>query len=213
MRKLPGHSCSGTLLGAPAEEPLPKSSDKRSPSAEPLPDAAEKLPAINQAVTTLIECIEGGASRQETVFLALKYLSLLAPRPDYVLVHDAARPFLNSTLLDKVIQAVVEREACTLAVPVSDTVKRRSEDTLGDTVDRSELVLIQTPQAARYDWLLEAHLKAREQGLNLTDDSAILQLAGHPVYIVEGSPFNLKLTNPGDLDLFRALSLVLLAKL
>jgi 2-C-methyl-D-erythritol 4-phosphate cytidylyltransferase len=151
-----------------------------------------------------IELTVGGASRQESVFKGL--LNLAARNPRIVLVHDAVRPFLTSEMIDSSIQAAAETGACTMAQPVTDTVKRVHGGAIQETIDRSELYLIQTPQAARFDWLLDAHKAAKENGLSTTDDAAILEASGHKVSIVQGQPYNVKLTTAADLRLCEAIA-------
>ncbi len=146
----------------------------------------------------------GGATRQESVFKGLQILQ--DNPPDYVLVHDAARPFLCQTLIDRSLKQVRTSGACTVGTLISDTVKRVESGLIKETIDRSELYLIQTPQCSRFDWLLSAHKLAQENQLCTTDDAAILEAAGHRVAIVEGPAYNLKLTKPADLKLAQALA-------
>jgi 2-C-methyl-D-erythritol 4-phosphate cytidylyltransferase len=129
--------------------------------------------------------VDGGATRQESVWKSLEALGSF--NPEYVLVHDAARPFLTEELIDQSIVAVTEYGACSLAVPVSDTVKKGTDNVLGETIDRTGLFLIQTPQSAIFKWLLDAHRDASGKNLSTTDDAGILEAAGHLVYIVQGS--------------------------
>jgi 2-C-methyl-D-erythritol 4-phosphate cytidylyltransferase len=150
--------------------------------------------------------IDGGATRQDSVRKSLEALENF--NPEYVLVHDAARPFLTDEMIDQSIAQVTEYGACSLAVPVSDTVKKGSADIFGETIDRTGLFLIQTPQSALFRWLLDAHREASGKNLSTTDDAGILQAAGHQVYIVQGSAHNLKLTKPDDLALCQALATI-----
>jgi len=152
-----------------------------------------------------VSVIAGGASRQQSVVKGLSFLSQSQPPPDYVLVHDAARPMLSQKMIQDTIDAVTKFGACTLALPVSDTIKKTEGGTVSETVDRSQLVQIQTPQAAKFTWLLEAHEKAIADNLSTTDDSTILQHNGHKVHIVPGSAYNLKITNPEDLLICQSL--------
>jgi 2-C-methyl-D-erythritol 4-phosphate cytidylyltransferase len=151
----------------------------------------------------------GGSTRQDSVRNGLERLAQLSQSPSYVLVHDAARPLLTSQMVDNVIASVTANGACTLAVPVTDTVKKVKNGLVGETLDRSELVQIQTPQAAKFEWLLEAHRKAARENFGTTHDSTILEHSGHKVHIVSGSPYNLKITNPEDLSLCQSLAFAL----
>jgi 2-C-methyl-D-erythritol 4-phosphate cytidylyltransferase len=150
--------------------------------------------------------IDGGATRQDSVRKSLEALESL--NPEYVLVHDAARPFLTEEMIDQSMDLVTEYGACSLAIPVADTVKRGAADILGETIDRTGLYLIQTPQSALFKWLMAAHRHANSNNLSTTDDAGILEAAGHQVYIVQGSAHNLKLTKPDDLALCQALATI-----
>ncbi|MFN8553050.1 MAG: 2-C-methyl-D-erythritol 4-phosphate cytidylyltransferase [Candidatus Obscuribacterales bacterium] len=151
----------------------------------------------------------GGLTRQNSVHNGLERLSQLSQPPTFVMVHDAARPLLTEKLINQVIESVTANGACTVAMPVTDTIKRAKDNIVGDTLDRNELVQIQTPQAAKFEWLLNAHRKAAADNFGTTDDSTILEHSGHKVHIVMGSPYNLKITNPEDLSLCQSLASML----
>lgn len=152
----------------------------------------------------------GGSTRQDSVRLGLELLSRERPSFDLVLVHDSARPFLKADVVDAVIEGVTASGACTVGVPVSDTVKVVEQGIIKDTLDRSKLYAVQTPQAARFAWLLEAHRTALTTNLAVTDDAALLEHFGHEVRIVEGSPHNFKVTVRGDLEMCEALATIFL---
>ncbi len=156
--------------------------------------------------STEIIVIAGGATRQESVFNGLDRLAKVDPTPSHVLVHDAARPFLLPDLISETITTVGAHGACTTCIPASDTIKRIHDGVIMETLDREFLVQVQTPQAARFDWLYEAHRSARECDLATTDDAAVLEAAGRKVSVVMGSPYNLKVTRPEDLILAEALA-------
>ena len=87
-----------------------------------------------------------------------------------------------------------------VAMPIHDTVKRvDGEHVIQETLKREELWQIQTPQIFRYDWLVEAHQQALQEGWDVTDDAALIERMGYPVSVVEGSCFNIKITRPDDL--------------
>ncbi|MBX9770859.1 MAG: 2-C-methyl-D-erythritol 4-phosphate cytidylyltransferase [Candidatus Obscuribacterales bacterium] len=161
----------------------------------------EKIPSSKEVIVTT-----GGATRQESVRLSLNVLDQGNNKPDYVLVHDAARPFLTEQIISDTLEGVRKYGACTIGVTASDTVKKVTDGVIVETLDRNTLVLVQTPQAARFDWLLKAHEQARQDGSNVTDDAAILEQAGHKVVVVKGSAHNLKITEPEDLALADALA-------
>jgi len=151
----------------------------------------------------------GGLTRQNSVHNGLERLGKLPTAPSYVMIHDAARPLLTAKLINQVIESVTTNGACTVAIPVTDTIKKMKNNVVGETLDRSQLVQIQTPQAAKFEWLLQAHRKAAAENFGTTDDSTILEHGGHKVHIVTGSPYNLKITNPEDLSLCQSLAAVL----
>ena len=139
--------------------------------------------------------IAGGATRQDSVRLGLE---ALAPyRPRHVLIHDGARPFPDTALIDRVIQALDEAPAAIPCLPLRDTIKRAESGTIRATVDRAELWRAQTPQGFQFDQILAAHHAAA--GTQLTDDSAVAEAAGLAPLLVVGSEDNLKVTTTEDL--------------
>src|SRR5262245_52304109 len=145
-------------------------------------------------VRTLLDPVAGGATRQASV---LAGLSALQPhRPDRVLVHDAARPFVTQDLIHR---AVAATGAAIPALPLSDTIKAIADGRVVETLDRARLRSIQTPQAFDFDDLLVAHKKAAAADRqDFTDDAALMEWAGTPVAVFEGDPGNIKLTTPQD---------------
>lgn len=143
--------------------------------------------------------VAGGASRSESVRAGL---AVVPGDAEVILVHDAARPFASAELFRTVVAAVRAGHAGAVpGVPVLDTIKRVEDNVVVSTLDRSELVAVQTPQAFRAEALRLAH--AAEDAA--TDDAALLEQAGFRVVVVEGEPSNRKLTDAGDLDLFEHL--------
>jgi 2-C-methyl-D-erythritol 4-phosphate cytidylyltransferase/2-C-methyl-D-erythritol 2,4-cyclodiphosphate synthase len=139
----------------------------------------------------------GGIRRQDSVLAGLQ---LLDETTDIVLVHDGARPLVSQDLIDRCCRAAHLRGAAIAAVPVKDTLKRQTpEQLVADTVDRDGLWQAQTPQAARLSLLLDAYHKVGDQ--DVTDESSLLEKAGVPVTLVEGSETNIKITRPEDLEL------------
>ena len=152
---------------------------------------------VEAGISKLHSVVPGGNSRQESVANAL---NSVPSGVDLVLVHDAVRPFLSPEKLDNVIDAVIECGAAALALPVDDTLRRSADSVFGETVSRSGLYRMQTPQGFRTDWFVEAHRAAREAGFQETDDVALVQRLGYLVHIVEGSPANMKVTTVEDWD-------------
>lgn len=144
--------------------------------------------------------VEGGATRQETIELALEQL---AQDVEIVLVHDGARPFVSTDLVRKVFSAVREKEAVVPAIPVRDTVKTVNQHNLvTGTPEREKLRLVQTPQGFSKSLLIEAYRKARTTGWKATDDAAIMERAGYRVYTIPGEEENIKVTTRNDLKKF-----------
>jgi 2-C-methyl-D-erythritol 4-phosphate cytidylyltransferase/2-C-methyl-D-erythritol 2,4-cyclodiphosphate synthase len=127
-------------------------------------------------------------------------LEALAPRrPEIVLVHDAARPFVAAEMIRRVVAACDESHGAIPALPVTETLKRARDGIIEETVPRESLFAAQTPQAFPFAPLLEAHRKAAAAGRDdLTDDAAVAALSGLAVRIVDGDRDNMKLTIPAD---------------
>jgi len=137
----------------------------------------------------------GGASRQESVRLGLEHLAATAPAR--VLIHDAARPFIDAGLIDRVLAALDTAPGAIAALPVTDTLKRGSEGQIAGTVPREGLWRAQTPQGFRYAEILAAHRAAA--GAEFTDDAAVAEHARLAVALVNGTADNIKITTAQDL--------------
>lgn len=142
----------------------------------------------------LLEPVAGGPERQDSVRLGLESLEGMAP--DLVLIHDAARPFVDAALVSRVIAALAGDAGAIPAVPVTDTLKRGAAGHVDGTVERAGLWRAQTPQGFRFADILAAH--RRFAGVGLTDDAAVAEQAGLTVALVEGSEDNVKVTTPSD---------------
>lgn len=172
-----------------------------------LSELAEELEEL-QRVTPLrqsINLVAGGATRQESVFNGLAFLKETGKHIDFVLVHDAARPFIDYETVERVIKYAIEYDACTVGAPVTDTIKRVDGSKVLETIPRDQLVSVQTPQAGRFGILYSAHVEARMAGYATTDDASILEWAGHDVRVVPGPAYNSKITHPLDLVIAEAL--------
>jgi 2-C-methyl-D-erythritol 4-phosphate cytidylyltransferase len=143
----------------------------------------------------------GGESRQQSVRAALAHLEGCS----HVVVHDAARPLASPALLRRVLDAAFESGAAIPAVPPRDAVKRVEGGRVIESLDRSRIVLAQTPQAFAYPLLLKAHFEAADAGLVGDDDSQLVAAMGHAVTVVQGEPTNIKLTTAEDLEVLEAL--------
>ena len=143
--------------------------------------------------------VHGGATRQQSVLNGLRKLDEKAP--DVVLIHDAARPFVETTVIAAVADAVGEGNGAIAACPVVDTLKRAtSGQSIGETVPRDGLWGAQTPQAFPFQSILALHENANEAGFETSDDAAVAEWGGLPVTLVESGRGNLKLTTERDFE-------------
>jgi len=143
--------------------------------------------------------VVGGESRSESVRAGL---DAVPAGVEIVAVHDAARPLASPELFELVIDTVrAGADAAVPALPIADTVKRLVEDRVVETLDRSGLVAVQTPQAFRVEVLRAAHA----DGDSATDDAALVEAAGGTVLVVPGDPRNVKVTNVADLGVVESL--------
>jgi 2-C-methyl-D-erythritol 4-phosphate cytidylyltransferase/2-C-methyl-D-erythritol 2,4-cyclodiphosphate synthase len=155
---------------------------------------AEPIGRALDGVFGLLPVVPGGATRQDSVRAGLE---ALAPfEPDIVMVHDAARPFIPEGTVPALLAALRESAGAIPAAPVADTLKRGVRGVIIETVPRAELFRAQTPQAFRFQVLLDAH---RSGLVGATDDASLLEAAGLSVEVVPGSDDNIKLTYPDDL--------------
>lgn len=153
--------------------------------------------------TKVHKVVPGGQERQDSVRHALEAVDEAV---DIVLIHDAVRPFVTERMVEDVVAAARTRGAAIIALPMKDTVKQVGADRVIErTIDRRPLWLAQTPQAFRRDWLLAAHRKAHAEGVHATDDAYLVEWAGHPVSVVEGSGENIKVTRPEDMIIGEAI--------
>jgi 2-C-methyl-D-erythritol 4-phosphate cytidylyltransferase len=147
--------------------------------------------------------VEGGENRQESVLHALD--ALPADPDDIVLVHDAVRPLIDAATIDRTIDAVAEHGAAIVGLPAVDTIKQVERTAHGalitSTIPREYVVLAQTPQGFRFRLLQSSFAEATADGFVGTDEASIVERAGNPVAVVHGSQVNLKITQPGDLEL------------
>jgi 2-C-methyl-D-erythritol 4-phosphate cytidylyltransferase len=146
-------------------------------------------------IKKVIGLVPGGKERQHSVFHGVQALK----DDGIVLVHDGARPFIDQDQIHSLVLAAEQYGASVLAVPVKDTVKKVIDNKVIETVDRSSLWAIQTPQAFRMSLLREAHEKAMEEDFLGTDDASLVERIGQDVIIIEGNYDNIKLTTPEDL--------------
>ncbi len=184
-------------------------------------DAFQKCPVVDEIVIMLHQddmrkasrlmtkylkvtaCLAGGKERQESVLIGLRHIAMENPK-SITLIHDAARPFITTELIKKLIQHVKPGLGAVPGVRESNTLKKVKNGKITTTVDRKDVWEVQTPQC----FFTEDILKASEKntGKNLTDDAQAMELSGERVVMVESTPFNFKITYPADLELFKLMA-------
>jgi 2-C-methyl-D-erythritol 4-phosphate cytidylyltransferase len=150
-----------------------------------------------------VELVVGGEHRQQSVEHALNAVSAAAD--DVVLVHVAVRPLVTAEIIHEVIEAAKKHGAALAALPAVDTVKQVERTAEGAivkaTIPRAGVVLAQTPQGFHYGVIKKAFDEAAADGFMGTDEASLAERSGHEVVVVMGSPRNIKITNPGDMEL------------
>ena len=163
----------------------------------------EDIPALQllcekYGISKLSDIVKGGESRQDSVKNGLLRLDTDA---ESVLIHDGARPLVEDNIICSVAEALSKYDAVTCAVKIKDTIKQVAPDgKIEKTLDRSSLVAVQTPQGIKIKPYLCA-LEKTENIANFTDDTSIMEYAGHTAYVVDGSYKNIKITTPEDIAL------------
>jgi 2-C-methyl-D-erythritol 4-phosphate cytidylyltransferase len=152
---------------------------------------------------TKIKLVIGGEHRQQSVEHAVN--AITAAPDDIVLVHDAVRPLVTSEIIHDVVEAAKKYGAAIAGLPAVDTVKQVERTAEGaiikTTIPRASVVLAQTPQGFRYDVIKKVFDEASADGFMGTDEASLAERSGHEVAVVMGSPKNIKITTPGDLEL------------
>ena len=150
-----------------------------------------------------VELVVGGEHRQQSVESALN--AVAAAADDIVLVHDAVRPFVSEEIIQEVIEAAEKYGAAIAGLPAVDTVKQVERTAEGAlikaTIPRAGIVMAQTPQGFRYGVIKKAFDEASADGFLGTDESSLVERSGHDVAVVMGSPRNIKITAPADMEL------------
>ena len=160
------------------------------------PSSPPGLKEIYRGAGKVIEVVEGGEERHDSVRIALE---AVPPEAEIILVHDAVRPFLSGDLVSRCVELAREHGAVVPVLPIRDTVKEWNPASRSlVTVDRAKLMRVQTPQGFRAGILREAYRKAAEERFAGTDDASIVERAGHPVIPFPGSEENLKITVPEE---------------
>jgi 2-C-methyl-D-erythritol 4-phosphate cytidylyltransferase len=152
-----------------------------------------------------VELVIGGEHRQQSVENALNAVAATAHDDDIVLVHDAVRPFVSREVILEVIEAAEKYGAAIAALPAVDTVKQVERTAEGAlikaTIPRASIVMAQTPQGFLYPVIKKAFDEASADGFLGTDEASLVERSGHEVAVVMGSPRNIKITAPADMEL------------
>ncbi len=162
----------------------------------------------NYEFTKVRAVIPGGKERYHSVFCGLSELKKREIQPDYVMIHDGARPFVNQKIIMRCAEAVEQYQACVAGMPVKDTIKIADRNQFAaETAKRNLVWQVQTPQAFSFDLIFQAYKRLAErenqgEDISVTDDAMVLEsMLDQNVRLVEGSYKNIKITTPEDLDM------------
>lgn len=149
--------------------------------------------------TKKYQIIEGGQERQDSVFEGLKAIE---DESDYVAIHDAARPLMTETIFLKTLEASIEHGAAVCGQPAADTLKRSNASLkIEETVDRSSIWTVQTPQIFNKNLIFNAYKYIQEENLKITDDASAVEAMGKQVALVDSGAVNLKITRQQDWEM------------
>ncbi len=146
--------------------------------------------------------VDGGVTRQQSVFNALK---MCPEATDYVVIHDGVRPLVKVKEIQEIVKLTEEKRAVTLGIPAKNTIKRIKQNRVISTLDRKQLWEIFTPQAFYYDLIYKAHKNAESKKLKVNDDAELVEILGEDVFVLQGSPQNIKITDKFDLKIAEAI--------
>lgn len=153
-----------------------------------------------------IKVVAGGETRQESVYNGLRSYASDLSDADYVLVHDGVRPFFPLSSTAAIQKHVEQGRAFVTAIEVTDTIKEVDRNNeISRTLERRTLRQIQTPQGAPFKSLLNAHQRAAQDRLDVTDDASLLEMTGEKVFAIEGTRDNIKITAPTDWEFARVI--------
>jgi 2-C-methyl-D-erythritol 4-phosphate cytidylyltransferase len=162
-------------------------------------DSLGELKKLIGQPTKVQQIVAGGAERSDSVRAGLEHVD---PKSDYVAVHDAARPMITPEKITRVFEAARTSSAASLAEPIKDTVKRADADlAVKESVDRSGIYGMQTPQVFERKLLEEAYELVAKKKISVTDEVSAVELLGHKIVLVPNYDFNFKVTYPRDLPL------------
>jgi 2-C-methyl-D-erythritol 4-phosphate cytidylyltransferase len=159
------------------------------------PEDVTSTSALIKEITTPHTVVAGGPTRAASVLNGLK----AAQDSRIILIHDGVRPFVNPSLIHRVIAGIAGFDAVIPGLPITDTIKQVTGNTVIGTIPRQNLFQIQTPQAFFTKNILQAHIKAAVHTDIPTDDSMLIEAEGGLVRLVDGDPYNIKITLPEDM--------------
>ena len=163
------------------------------------PDSLSELGKVVGKPTKVKQIVAGGAERSDSVRAGLEHVD---PKSDFVAVHDAARPMITPEKIERVFEVARTGGAATLAEPINDTLKRVDADlAVKESVDRSGIYGMQTPQVFARKILEEAYDLVAKKKIVVTDEVSAVELLGHKIVLVPNHDFNFKITYPRDLPL------------
>jgi 2-C-methyl-D-erythritol 4-phosphate cytidylyltransferase len=152
-------------------------------------------------ITKIRSVAPGGRERQDSVFNALHFIK---EKPPVILIHDGVRPFFDTRVVKKALQALADCDGVVIGVPPKDTIKEMEGGIIKQTLKRDTLISIQTPQLFRYQPLLNAYERAMQEAFYATDDSALVEWNGGRIRVIIGGYTNIKVTTPEDLVIAEA---------
>jgi 2-C-methyl-D-erythritol 4-phosphate cytidylyltransferase len=162
-------------------------------------DSLGELKKLIGQPTKVQQIVAGGAERSDSVRAGLEHVD---PKSDYIAVHDAARPMITPEKITRVFEAARTSSAASLAEPINDTLKRADADlAVKESVDRSGIYGMQTPQVFERKLLEEAYELVAKKKISVTDEVSAVELLGHKIVLVPNYDFNFKVTYPRDLPL------------
>lgn len=161
----------------------------------------------NYGFTKVRRIVAGGAERQDSVLNGLRALQEDGEVSDdtIVLIHDGVRPLFDATLIPQLIETAQHQGGCVVGTPVKDTIKQVDGGQISATPNRQQLWQAQTPQAFRFEQIMQANQAAERDGFRGTDDASLVERLGEPVMMLEGDYRNIKVTTPEDLLIANAL--------
>ena len=158
-------------------------------------------------ITKMREILSGGKDAQESTYHGLELLRERMGKGDIVVIHDAIRPMVSEKIITRSIQMCRKKGMGVAATYIMDTIMRSTDKNEGyDSLNRYEIMKVQTPQSFDFEMLWEIHTRAREEGcLGAWDNSSLLTRLGEKVFVSEGSDLKLKINRVEDVEMFKAL--------